>query len=62
MKELGCYTGGQRQEVDAADTWACLACAGLNDAQTIERGCQSRKELVRVTWMPSWELKETKET
>eukprot|EP00983_Pelagomonas_calceolata_P078785 1154372-Pelagomonas_calceolata.AAC.2 len=31
MKELGCYTDGQRQEVNAADTWACPACAGLND-------------------------------
>eukprot|EP00983_Pelagomonas_calceolata_P002000 67000-Pelagomonas_calceolata.AAC.1 len=28
MKELGCYTDGQRQEIDTCDTWACLACAG----------------------------------
>eukprot|EP00983_Pelagomonas_calceolata_P011116 358316-Pelagomonas_calceolata.AAC.1 len=47
MKELGCYTDGQRQleEVDAANTWACPACAGLNNAQKIDRECQSREEL-----------------
>eukprot|EP00983_Pelagomonas_calceolata_P086341 1156740-Pelagomonas_calceolata.AAC.1 len=37
MEELGCYTGGQRQEIDAADTWACPACAGLNNSQKIDR-------------------------
>eukprot|EP00983_Pelagomonas_calceolata_P004682 153203-Pelagomonas_calceolata.AAC.1 len=37
MKELGCYTDGQRQEIDTADTWACPACAGLNNAQRLDR-------------------------
>eukprot|EP00983_Pelagomonas_calceolata_P125892 1161250-Pelagomonas_calceolata.AAC.3 len=32
MTELGCYTDWQRQEIDAADTWACPACAGPNNA------------------------------
>eukprot|EP00983_Pelagomonas_calceolata_P127417 1161401-Pelagomonas_calceolata.AAC.17 len=57
MKELGCYTDGQRQETDAADT-----CAGLNIAQKIERECHSKGEFIRVTWMPSWEPEERKET
>eukprot|EP00983_Pelagomonas_calceolata_P072703 1151830-Pelagomonas_calceolata.AAC.2 len=56
MKELGCYTGGQRQEVDATDTWACPAYASLNNAKIIDRECQSRKDPMEVTWMPSWEL------
>eukprot|EP00983_Pelagomonas_calceolata_P044572 1139348-Pelagomonas_calceolata.AAC.1 len=62
LKELGCYTDGQRHKIDAANTWAFLACAGLNDAQKIDRECQSREELMRVTWMPSWESEEAKET
>eukprot|EP00983_Pelagomonas_calceolata_P003180 104308-Pelagomonas_calceolata.AAC.1 len=64
MEELGCYIDGQRQVIDAADMWACPACTGLNNAQKIDRGCQSREleELIQVTWMPSWEPEETKET
>eukprot|EP00983_Pelagomonas_calceolata_P022962 722497-Pelagomonas_calceolata.AAC.1 len=62
MKELGCYTDGQRQDIDAADTWACPACAGLKNTQKIDRECQSREELIKVTRMPSWEPEETKET
>eukprot|EP00983_Pelagomonas_calceolata_P059619 1146008-Pelagomonas_calceolata.AAC.2 len=58
MNELGCYTDGQRQEIDTADTWDCPACAGLNNAQTIDRECQSREELTKVTWMPSWDPEE----
>eukprot|EP00983_Pelagomonas_calceolata_P003654 119545-Pelagomonas_calceolata.AAC.1 len=59
MKELGCYNDGQRQEIDAANTWACPACAGLNNAPKIDRECQSREELTQVTWMPSWEPENT---
>eukprot|EP00983_Pelagomonas_calceolata_P010727 346916-Pelagomonas_calceolata.AAC.1 len=52
MKELGCYTDRQRQEIDEADTWARPACAGLDIAQKIGRECQSKEELIRVTWLP----------
>eukprot|EP00983_Pelagomonas_calceolata_P004875 159707-Pelagomonas_calceolata.AAC.1 len=62
MKELGCYNDGLRQEIDAANTWACPACAGLNNAQKIDRECQSREERIKVPRMPSWEPEETKET
>eukprot|EP00983_Pelagomonas_calceolata_P025769 807014-Pelagomonas_calceolata.AAC.1 len=61
MKELGCYTDGQRQEIDTADTWACPACAGLDIAQKIDRERQSKEELIRVTCLPSWEPEESKE-
>eukprot|EP00983_Pelagomonas_calceolata_P004378 142497-Pelagomonas_calceolata.AAC.1 len=60
MKELGCCTDGQRQEIDAANTRACPACAGLNNSQKIDRESQSREELTKVTWMPSWEPEELK--
>eukprot|EP00983_Pelagomonas_calceolata_P000905 32723-Pelagomonas_calceolata.AAC.1 len=48
MKELGCYTDGQRQEKDEADMWACPACAGLDITQKIDRECQSEEELIRA--------------
>eukprot|EP00967_Tisochrysis_lutea_P139036 scaffold251908_cov10-Tisochrysis_lutea.AAC.1 len=60
MKKLGCCTDGQRQEIDTADR-ACPACASFNGAQRIDRECQPGKELVRATWMPSWEPEESKE-
>eukprot|EP00983_Pelagomonas_calceolata_P045163 1139588-Pelagomonas_calceolata.AAC.1 len=59
MKERGCYVDGQIQEIDAADTWACHARAGLNNAQKTDRECQSIEKLLRVTLMPPWELEET---
>eukprot|EP00983_Pelagomonas_calceolata_P029068 910327-Pelagomonas_calceolata.AAC.1 len=62
MKELGCYTDGQRQEIDTASTWACPASAGLNNAQRLDRECQSREEFIKVKWMPSWEPEDIKET
>eukprot|EP00983_Pelagomonas_calceolata_P102842 1158851-Pelagomonas_calceolata.AAC.10 len=33
MRELGCSTDGQRQEIDTADTWDCPVYACLNNAQ-----------------------------
>eukprot|EP00983_Pelagomonas_calceolata_P016338 516414-Pelagomonas_calceolata.AAC.1 len=42
-------------------TWACPTCAGLNNAQRLDRECQSKEEPQR-SLMPSWEPEETKET
>eukprot|EP00983_Pelagomonas_calceolata_P069096 1150238-Pelagomonas_calceolata.AAC.1 len=62
MIELGCHTDEQRKEIDTANTWACPACAGLSDAQKIDRERLAKEELWRVTWKPSWEPEELKET
>eukprot|EP00983_Pelagomonas_calceolata_P040522 1137658-Pelagomonas_calceolata.AAC.6 len=56
MKELGCFIDGQRQEIDAAD------CSGLCVAQKSDRERQSMEELLRVSWLPSRGLEESKET
>ena len=61
MKDLGCYTDDQRQELNEADPWACPACIDLNHNQKAAREQQSTDELWRVTWKPSWEPEETKE-
>eukprot|EP00983_Pelagomonas_calceolata_P008716 284176-Pelagomonas_calceolata.AAC.1 len=50
MKELGCYTDGQRQVIDAADTWACPACTGLTmhkkstENVSLEKSSERKKE------------------
>ena len=62
MKEVGCYTDDQRGEVDNNETWACPACADLDDEGKQRREAESfHAELVRVTWEPSWEPEDTKE-
>jgi len=33
LKNTGCYTEGQREEVEKKDNWACLGCAHLKDEQ-----------------------------
>jgi len=33
LKNSGCYTERQREEVDKNDNWACLGCAHLNYEQ-----------------------------
>jgi len=55
MNDLGCYTDDQRQEIEEADPWACPACIDLTHDQKAAREQQSRDELWRVTWKPSWE-------
>eukprot|EP00983_Pelagomonas_calceolata_P012115 388350-Pelagomonas_calceolata.AAC.1 len=62
MKEVGCYSDKQRQEIETADTWACPACAILSDAQQIERKRLTKEGLRRVTWNPSWESEDLQET
>jgi hypothetical protein len=62
MKELGCYSDEQRQDIAAANTWACPACASLTNAQKITREQQTKDELRRVTWKPSWESEDLQET
>ena len=49
MKDLGCYTDDQRQEIDDADRWASPACSDLNHDQIAAREQRFRNELWKVT-------------
>eukprot|EP00983_Pelagomonas_calceolata_P073923 1152329-Pelagomonas_calceolata.AAC.2 len=63
MRELGCYTNQQRQDIDKNNYWACPACALLNEDENLNRESNSlSKELVHIAWEPSWEPEYTKET
>ena len=63
LEKLGCYNASHREEVDKNDDWACPACAHLNDEQKDRRQSEScDKELLKVTWKPTWEPEETKDT
>eukprot|EP00983_Pelagomonas_calceolata_P078426 1154249-Pelagomonas_calceolata.AAC.1 len=46
MRELGCYNDEQRQDVNAAEAWACPACASLSNEDKINRAYKSKEELL----------------
>ncbi len=61
LKNTGCYTERQREGVDKNDNWACPACADLTAQQEQKRSYESYdKELIKVTWKPTWEPEVTK--
>eukprot|EP00983_Pelagomonas_calceolata_P115999 1160258-Pelagomonas_calceolata.AAC.8 len=63
MKELKCYTDEHRCHIGSNVYWACPACAYLNDDDKFSRCSGSfSKELVAITWEPSWAPEDTKET
>eukprot|EP00983_Pelagomonas_calceolata_P017748 557176-Pelagomonas_calceolata.AAC.11 len=54
--------GKQRQEASSAKSWACPTRGGIGNEDKLTRKSESREELFRVTWMPSWEPEETRAT
>jgi len=59
LKNTGCYTKWQREEVDKNDNWACPGCVHLNDEQKQTRYSESiNEELIHATWEPTWEPEE----
>ncbi len=62
LKNTGCCTERQREEVDKNDNLACPDCAHLHDEQRQKRYSESiNKELINVTWEPTWEPEELKD-
>jgi len=56
MKEIGCYSDAQRQDIDNSNYWACPACKPLSKDEKLKRESNSfSNELIRVDWEPSWE-------
>jgi len=52
-----------REEVDKNENWACPGCAHLYDEQKHKRCSESIiKELIHVTWEPTREPEELKDT
>ncbi len=63
LKNTGCYTERQREEVDKNDKGACPGCAHFNDEQKQKRYSEPiNTELIRVTWEPIWEPEKLKDT
>ena len=62
LVQLKCYSEEQKEEVIADANWSCPACADLNEQQKQNRRNDSEKELMKVTWNPTWEAKEQMDT
>jgi len=59
LKNTGCFTERQTEEVDKNDDSACLGCAHLNDEHEQQKHPESTyKKLIHVTWEPTWEPEE----
>jgi len=58
LKNTGCYTVRQREEVNKNDNWACPACADLTAEQKHKRNYESYdKELIRISINTFWILR-----
>eukprot|EP00983_Pelagomonas_calceolata_P071732 1151379-Pelagomonas_calceolata.AAC.2 len=62
LTKLNCYNDEQRQEVHIAETWACPACASLNNEDKLNRETYPREELLKLILTSLWEPEEAKET
>jgi hypothetical protein len=62
LLETSCCNATERETIDANDSWACPACINLN--QNEKESCiQSQKrEIVEVSWNPTWEPEELQNT
>jgi len=59
LKNTGCYTDRQREEVDKNDDWGSPGCAHLNDVQKQKTYSELiHQEPIHVTWEPTWEPEE----
>jgi len=59
LKNTGCYTERQSEEVDKNDNWACPGCACLNDEQKNYRSTD--KELIQITYEHTWKPEEKRD-
>ena len=61
MKEIGCYSDAQRQDIGNS-YWACPACKSLSKDEKLKRKSNAfSDELIRVDWEPSWEPEDIRE-
>jgi len=62
LKDTGCYTERQREEIDKDENRACPNCANQTANQKQKRSRDFLdKELVKVAWKPTWETEVIKE-
>jgi len=57
-----CCNATEREAIDANDSWACPACINLNQNEKESRIYFQKREIVKVSWNPTWEPEELQKT
>ena len=57
-----CCNATGREAIDANESWACPACINLNQNENESRIHFQKREIVEVSWNPTWEPEELQNT
>ena len=58
LLKTSCCNTTEREAIDANDSWACPACIILNQNEKESRIHFQKREIVEVSWNPTWEPEE----
>ena len=62
LLKTSCCNATEREAIDANDSWACPACINLNQKEKESRIHFQKREIVEVSWNPTWEPEELQNT
>jgi hypothetical protein len=62
LLKTSCRNATEREAIDANDSWACPACINLNQNEKENRIHFQKREIVEVSWSPTWEPEEKQNT
>ena len=58
LLKTSCCNATEREAINANDSWACPACINLNHNEKESCIHFQKREIVEVSWNPTWELEE----
>ena len=58
LLKTSCCNATEREAIDGNDLWACPACINLNQNEEESRIHFQKREIVEVSWNPTWEPEE----
>jgi len=62
LLKTSCCNATEREAIDANDSWACPACFNLDQNEKESRIQFQKREIVEVSWNPTWEPEEIQNT
>jgi hypothetical protein len=62
LLKISCCNATEREAIDANDSWACPACINLNKNEKESCIQFQKREIVEVSWNPTWEPEELQNT
>jgi hypothetical protein len=62
LLKTSCCNATEREAIDANDSWACPACINQNQNEKESRIHFQKKEVVEVSWNPTWKPEELQYT